>query len=147
MAMKDLIKTVMKNPKKYFGGLIYTQTLGSLFNSNNEFEKSLFEVNFNFKKNLAKLLVKCLKPQMDKDHKFSSFEKLFDMDSWQDKKGIETLMQHAETLHQSLSYIETLSVLCKHATKDKNRGDLFQRYQRLVTPRLAGIYADWKSFK
>lgn len=147
MAMKDLIKTVMKNPKKFFGGLIYTQTLGSLFNSNNEFEKSLFEVKFNFKKNLAKLLVKCLKPQIDKDNKFSSFEKLFDMESWQDQKGIETLMQHAETLHQALSYIETMSVLSKHATKDKGRGDLFQRYQRLVTPRLTGIYADWKTFK
>ena len=147
MAMKDLIKVVMKNPKKYFGGIIYTQTLGTLFSSNNEFEKSYYEVNYLFKKSLAKLLVKCLKPQIDKENKLSSFEKLFDMESWQDQKGIETLMQHAETLHQVLSYIETLSVLCKHATKDKSRGDLFQRYHRLVSPRLAGIYADWKTYK
>ncbi|MBA2404937.1 MAG: acyl-CoA dehydrogenase family protein [Bdellovibrionales bacterium] len=147
MAMKDLIKTVMKNPQRYFGGLLYTQTLGSLFNSSNEYEKNLFEVNFAFKKNLAKLLVKCLKPQIDKDNKISSFEKLFDMESWQDQKGIETLMQHAETLHQALSYIETLDVLCQHATKDKGRGDLYNRYQRLVAPRLAGIYTDWKVFK
>lgn len=147
MAMKDLIKTVMKNPQKYFGGLLYTQTLGSLFSTNNVYEKALFEINFDFKKNLAKLLVKCLKPQIDKDNKFSSFEKLFDMESWQDQKGIETLMQHAETLHQALSYIETLDVLCKHATKDETRADLFNRYQRLVKPRLTGIYTDWKTFK
>jgi hypothetical protein len=56
-------------------------------------------------------------------------------------------MQHAETLHQALSYIETLSVLSKHASKDETRGELFERYQRLVTPRLAGIYTDWKIFK
>jgi alkylation response protein AidB-like acyl-CoA dehydrogenase len=147
MAMKDLIKTVMKNPKKYFGGLIYTQTLGSLFSSNNAYEKVIFEINFEFKKNLAKLLVKCLKPQIDKDNKFSSFEKLFDMESWQDQKGIETLMQHAETLHQALSYIETLEVLCKHATKDDVRAELYYKYHRLVKPRLAGIYTDWKIFK
>jgi hypothetical protein len=54
---------------------------------------------------------------VDKEHKFSSFEKLFDMQLWQDEKGIETLLQHAETLHQALSYIETLSVLSKHASK------------------------------
>ncbi len=147
MAMKDLIKTVMKNPQRYFGGLLYTQTLGSLFSTSNTYEKNLFDINFNFKKNLAKLLVKCLKPQIDKENKLSSLEKLFDMDSWQDQKGIETLMQHAETLHQALSYIETLTVLSKHATKDPTRGDLFDRYQRLVTPRLIGIYADWKIFK
>jgi hypothetical protein len=147
MAMKDLIKTVMKNPQRYFGGLLYTQTLGSLFSTHNSYEKNLFEIKFQFKKNLAKLLVKCLKPQVDKEHKFSSFEKLFDMESWQDQKGIETLMQHAETLHQALSYIETLSVLSKHASKDETRGELFERYQRLVTPRLAGIYTDWKIFK
>ncbi len=147
MAMKDLIKTIMKNPQRYFGGLLYTQTLGSLFSTHNSYEKSLFEIKFQFKKNLAKLLVKCLKPQVDKEHKFSSFEKLFDMESWQDQKGIETLMQHAETLHQALSYIETLSVLSKHASKDESRGDLFERYQRLVTPRLTGIYTDWKIFK
>ena len=55
-------------------------------------------------------------------------------------------MQHAETLHQALFYIKTLTVLSKHATKDATRGD-FYLYQRLVTPRLIEIYADWKIFK
>jgi alkylation response protein AidB-like acyl-CoA dehydrogenase len=147
MALKDLIKTVMKNPQKYFGGLLYTQTLGSLFTTKDQFDRAMYEAKFEFKKNLAKLMVKCLKPQMDSGNKLSSLEKLFDMESWQDQKGIETLMQHAETLHQALSYIETMSVLAKHASKDSSRGELFGKYQRLVSPRLAGIYSDWKIFK
>ena len=147
MAMKDLLKVVMKNPQKYFGGLIYTQTLGSLLSTKNKFDKELYELKFEFKKNLAKLMVKSLKPQLDKDNKLSSLEKLFDMEAWQDQKGIESLMQHAETLSQAMAYIETLSVLCKHASKDTERGELFYKYQRLVTPRLAGIYSDWKTFR
>ena len=43
--------------------------------------------------------------------------------------------------------MDTLTVLSKHATKDITRGDLFDRYQRLITPRLVEIYADWKIFK
>jgi hypothetical protein len=84
---------------------------------------------------------------MDSGNKLSSLEKLFDMESWQDQKGIENLMQHAETLHQALSYIETMSVLAKHASKDSSRSELFNKYQRLVAPRLAGIYTDWKIFR
>ena len=147
MAMKDLLKVVMKNPQKYFGNLVYTQTLGSLLSTKNKFDKELYDVKFEFKKSLAKLMVKSLKPQMDKGNKLSNLKELFDMEAWQDQKGIETLMQHAETLSQALAYIETLSVLAKHASKDSSRGELFSKYQRLVTPRLAGIYADWKTFK
>ena len=147
MAMKDLVKTIMRNPQKYFGGLLYTQTIGSLISSKNKYDRSLFDIKYDFKKGLAKLMVKCLKPQMDKENKLSSLKEIFDMESWQDQKGIENLMQHAETLHQALSYIETLEVLSRHASQDESRGELFNRYSRLVTPRLVGIYADWRVFK
>jgi 3-(methylthio)propanoyl-CoA dehydrogenase len=141
MAMKDLIKIVMKNPQKYFGVLLYTQAFGSLVVGRNEFERKMFEVRYEFKKNLAKLLLKSLKPQLGKDN---GLKKLFQIKSWQEPKSIENLMAHAETLHQALSYLETLKVLSKHATKDVERGDIFSRYYRLVRPRLAGVYADWK---
>lgn len=138
MAMKDLVKLVMKNPQKYFGVLLYTQPLGSLLVGKNEFEKKMFEFKYEFKMGLGKLLVKCLRP------KDTSIDKLFDMKSWQDIKGIERLMAHAETLHQALSYLETLKVLARHAGKNPARGDLFNRYSRLVQPRLAAVYMDWK---
>lgn len=147
MAMKDLVKTVMKNPRKYFGDLLYTQTIGSLIVGKNEFDRIHFEANYEFKMNLGKLLIKSMKPQMDKENKLSSLEKLFHVKSWQNQQGIENLMQHAETLHQALSYLETLKVLAKHAAKDDGRSDLFHRYYRLVMPRLAGIYTDWKLYK
>lgn len=141
MAMKDLVKTVMKNPQKYFGVLLYTSSLGSLFTGKDEFEKKMFELKYEFKKNLAWLLLKCLRPSLEKGN---GIEKLFKIKSWQEPKGIENLMTHAETLHQALSYLETLKVLSRHARKDEARGDLFYRYCRLVQPRLAGVYTDWK---
>lgn len=141
MAMKDTVKMVMKNPQKYFAPLLYTQPLGSLLVGRGEFEKKMFELKYEFKMNLGKLLIKCLRPQLDKDN---GFDKLFNLKSWQEPKNIENLMTHAETLHQALSYLETLKVLSRHAAKDASRGDLFHRYARLVQPRLAGIYTDWK---
>ncbi|HXH73956.1 MAG TPA: acyl-CoA dehydrogenase family protein [Bacteriovoracaceae bacterium] len=141
MAMKDLVKTVMKNPRKYFGVLLYTSSLGSLLTGGDEYQKQMFDVKYEFKKNLAKLLLKCLRPQLDKDN---GLDNLFNIKSWQSPKGIEKLMTHAETLHQTLSYLETLKVLARHARKDASRGDLFYRYYRLVQPRLVGVYTDWK---
>jgi alkylation response protein AidB-like acyl-CoA dehydrogenase len=141
MAMKDLVRLVMKNPQKYFGVLLYTQPIGSLLVGRDEFEKKRFELKYEFKLNLGKLLIKCLRPQIDKDNRI---EKLFSIKSWQDPRGIENLMAHAETLLQALSYLETLKVLGRHAAKDASRGMLFNDYMRLVRPRLAGIYADWK---
>lgn len=139
MAMKDLVKMVMKNPQKYFGVLLMTQPLGSLIVGKNEFEKKMFELKYEFKMGLAKLLLKCLRPDTE-----GGIEKLFNLKAWQDQKGIEKLMCHAETLHQALSYLETLKVLGRHAGKDSARADLFYRYARLVQPRLAGIYTDWR---
>lgn len=143
MAMKDLMKIVMKNPKKYFGALFYTQTLGGMITGKNDFDKKVFEMKYEFKMNLAKLLIKCLRP----DKGFSDIDKLFNAKAWQSPEGIDNVMMHAETLYQALSYLEVLGVLAKHAAKDSSREELFNRYQRLVAPRLAGIYTDWKIFK
>jgi hypothetical protein len=53
-------------------------------------------------------------------------------------------MIHAETICQGLSYIEVLRVLANHAKKEPARSDLFERYRKLVAPRFAAIYTDWK---
>ena len=147
MAMKDILKTVMKDPRKYFSELLYTQTLGSLIKGGSEVDKSFFEINYDFKKNLAKLLLKCLRPQLEKGNKLSGLKEIFNLKSWQEPKGIENLMQHAETLHQAISYLETLKVLAKQANKDDSRKELFDRYQQLCLPRLSGIYTDWRIYK
>jgi alkylation response protein AidB-like acyl-CoA dehydrogenase len=141
MAMKDLMKNIFKNPKKYFADLIYPKTLAKMTMARNEYEKVMIEVQHDFKKNLAKLLLHSLKPQIDKDH---GIENLFKLKAWQDEKGIERLMIHAETLLSALSYLETLDVLSCHASKDKERATLFYDYHKLVIPRLEFIYADWK---
>ena len=72
-------------------------------------------------------------------------ENIFDVSSWMklDEERVNGLMIHAETLCAALSYMETLRVLCEHATTDEERSDLFFRYKRLIKPRLEMIYHDW----
>ena len=53
-------------------------------------------------------------------------------------------MEHAETLCQAMSYLETLRVLAWHAAKDESRVQLFNDYKVLIQPRLEMIYSDWK---
>ncbi len=43
--------------------------------------------------------------------------------------------------------MDTLTVLSKHATNGSTRCNLFDSYERLVTPRIVVIYAGWKIFK
>lgn len=62
---------------------------------------------------------------------------------WITEEKVNILMEHAETLCQASTYMETLRVLAEHANKDKERADLFYRYKKLVTPRLQAIYSDW----
>ena len=54
-------------------------------------------------------------------------ENIFDVSSWMklDEERVSGLMIHAETLCAALSYMETLRVLCEHATTDEERSDLF----------------------
>jgi hypothetical protein len=70
----------------------------------------------------------------------------FNAKEWLREENIEKLMVHAESIAFALSYIETLRVLTKHASRDESRGDLFDRYFKLVAPRFAAIYEDWANY-
>lgn len=136
MALKDMIKYAAKNPKKYFSNLFVKHPAFAWVGSDNLGQKELTNSQYNFKKNLVKLLMSCLKP--------SKLSDLTNPKAWMNEKNIDKLMQHAETICQGLSYLETLRVLANHASMDKDRYDLFKRYHTLVTPRLTSIYKDWE---
>jgi 3-(methylthio)propanoyl-CoA dehydrogenase len=141
MALKDLLKYVMKNPSKFAQSLVGNHPLKNLFTTN-EVTKSFSALNYRFKKKLTKLLIRSLRPDIDtKDP--SQIMSFFNSKNWLNEQSIEKVMIHAETLTQALSYLETLRVLAKHAEKDKSRLILFQDYLDLTAPRLEGIYTDW----
>jgi len=147
MAMKDFIKAMMKKPTKFIQSIVISHPIGTLMNDS-EFSRSYTKVQYEFRKHVATLVMRCFKPELKvselgfKDT-ISQVNKVFKKEYWQDTGRFDKLMVHAETLCQALSYCETLKVLAKHANRDPSRGDLYRRYQKLVTPRLAGIYADW----
>jgi alkylation response protein AidB-like acyl-CoA dehydrogenase len=136
MALKDLMKYIMKNPANFFLSTIGHTPLLSIGQSKNEVEKTFSQIQYQFKTKLMALLIKCLKPEQ--------IDKIFDFSSWQDEKRMSELMTHAETICFCMSYIETLRVLMKHALKDQERSALYFRYLKLIQPRLKGIYCDWK---
>ncbi|MEC7277785.1 MAG: acyl-CoA dehydrogenase family protein [Bdellovibrionota bacterium] len=136
MALKDTLKYVMKDPKKFFSGMFFKHPTTALINGDNEWSSQYKAVHYRFKKNLVSLVIGCLKPEAWKD--------VFDPKKWQQEERFEELMTHAETLCWALSYTETLRVLCDHANKDSARSDLFMRYHRLIEPRLEAIYKDWE---
>jgi alkylation response protein AidB-like acyl-CoA dehydrogenase len=142
MAMKDLMKFVMRNPTKYFTGLVNANPIANFFGASSECESKFNEVQYKFKKNFVKLLIKTLKPGTDTENPVE-LRKFFNAKEWLKEENIEKLMIHAETIAMALAFIETLRVLMKHANKSEDRADLFQRYYRLVSPRFAGIYEDW----
>ena len=93
--------------------------------------------------------IQCFKPELSLSERglretMTQINQVFKKEYWQEANRFDKLMVHAETLCQALSYCETLKVLAKHAVKDPARGDLYHRYLKLVTPRFAAIYADWK---
>ena len=148
MAMKDFIKSVTKDPKKFVQSLVTSHPLGTLIGGT-DLDRSMSSVEYYFKKNLAGLLMRCFKPEITATEKglfdaLTQMNQVFKKEYWSEAGRYDKLMEHAETLCQALSYIETLKLLCRHAKKDASRKDLFNRYQKLVTPRLEGIYADWK---
>ncbi|MFN8369759.1 MAG: hypothetical protein U0T83_03935 [Bacteriovoracaceae bacterium] len=117
---------------------------------NNAYQKNFKALQFEFKKNLALLIVRCLKPEASSSevkNPISELSKLFNTKYWQEADRYENLMYHAETIIQALSYIETMRVLTRHATKDSSRAPLLARYELLIRPRMKGIFADWKQFK
>jgi 3-(methylthio)propanoyl-CoA dehydrogenase len=123
MAMKDLLKGVMKSPLKVIGSMITNHCLIGLLTGKNKIKRTLNHQQYVFSKNLLCLIWKNYSPS---------------------KKNVDKLMEHAESLCWALSYIETLKVLHNHALKDSSRSKLFNDYHRLIMPRLTGIYCDWK---
>lgn len=145
MAMKDLMKFIMRNPTKYFRGLVNANPVANFFGADSEQESLFNGVQYEFKKNFVKLLMKTLRPGSSVTDPGEA-RKFFNAKEWLKEENVEKLMVHAETIAQALSYIETLRVLMQHATKDDTRIELFNRYHKLVAPRFAEIYEDWRQF-
>ena len=143
MAMKDLMKFIMRNPAKYFTGLVNANPIANFFGANTVYESKFNSIQYDFKRNFVKLLMKTLKPSANPDDPSES-RSFFSAKEWLREENIAKLMVHAETITQALSYIETIRVLAKHAEKDESRADLFNRYVKLVAPRFAAVYEDWK---
>ena len=136
MALKDLVKFAAKEPKIFFGGIISKHKAANLMSDDHACEKEFNELQYTFKTKTLSLLTKCLKPGEIKD--------FFNLKAWMAEEKVEGLMEHAETLCQAMSYLETLRVLAWHAAKDESRVQLFDNYKVLIQPRLEMIYADWK---
>jgi len=134
MALKDVVKYAMKDPKRFFSNVLFKHPGPELLKGTNDWSKSFKSVHYKFKKKMVSLLIKCLKPNSSE---------IFKIKNWGKEEGVNDLMEHAETLCQALSYMETLRVLCEHANKDESRKELFFKYKTLVTPRLEAIYTDW----
>ena len=137
MAMKDVLKFTLKNPSKFIQSMLLPQKNDDIIHSDAKYGDDFAKIHFKFKKNMAKLLLRVLKPNTSD---------MFNPKAWQDPDAIEHLMMHAETLCKGLSYIETLRVLSRHAQKDNSRKQLFNDYYQLVSPRLEAVYTDWKMF-
>ena len=136
MALKDLVKFAVKDPKTFFAGIISKHKAANLISDAHECEKEFNDLQYNFKTKTLALLAKCLKPGEVKD--------FFNLKAWMAEEKVDVLMEHAETLCQAMSYLETLRVLAWHAEKDESRIELFRDYKKLIIPRLEMIYADWK---
>lgn len=145
MAMKDLMKLIMRSPGKYFGSLVNTNPIANFFGSNSEAESKYKKAKYRFKKNFVMLLVKTLRPETNLENPADTM-KFFNTKEWLKEENVMKLMVHAETIAHGLSWLETLRVLQAHATKDESRNELFERYYKLVRPRFAAIYEDWKQW-
>ncbi|MDP7320035.1 MAG: acyl-CoA dehydrogenase family protein [Bacteriovoracaceae bacterium] len=142
MAMKDLMKFVMRNPTKYFTALVNANPVANFFGATSECESKFNNTQYEFKKNFVKLLIRTLKPGTDTENP-RELRKFFNAKEWLKEENVMKLMVHAETIMYALSYIEVLRVLMKHANQDESRAELFHDYYRLVKPRFAAIYEDW----
>lgn len=135
MALKDLVKYAVKEPKKFMANIFFKHPGKDLLKGSNGWEKEFRGLHYRFKKRMVGLMLKCLNPPKN--------FKILDPSKWVDEERVSNLMIHAETLCQASAYMETLRVLALHANKDKQRADLFNRYALLVKPRLEAIYTDW----
>jgi hypothetical protein len=153
MAMKDFLKKMISRPKRWIQELIIEHPLGSWIQGSS-YQHSLAQVNHEFRKSVSLLVLRCMKPELDFSGKSvkslaAQMGQVLSQEYWSSVERFDAIMIHAETLCQALAYLETLKVLAKHAEKHAERGSLYERYLHLVTPRLIGIYADWRehSFK
>jgi len=141
MALKDVIKYLMKNPARYLKSLVGIHPLTNLLSPNESFA-DFKTVHYNFKKKFLFLILNTMKPQINL-RDLDQVTQFFNSKSWNNQENIEKLMVHAETLIQALSYIETLRVLSVHSKNNPKYKKLFRDYHDLVYPRLQGIYSDW----
>ncbi len=143
MAMKDLLKYLLRDPGKFFASMINSNPVANVFSGHKKYQKEFLSVHYDFKKNLVKLIIKTLKPDVNYGDP-TEVMNFFKAKNWMKEESFEKLMIHAETICQGLSYIETLRVLAKQATKNEERADLFKRYKKLVLPRFKHVFEDWK---
>lgn len=134
MALKDLVKQAVKDPRRFMASIFTTHASLGLIAGKSQNQVEFQKVQYRFKKKMVKLIVSSLKPEGSR---------LLDPKAWQSEEKVNQLMIHAETLCQALCYTETLRVLAKHADLDSSRVDLYNRYSLLVRPRLEAIYTDW----
>jgi len=135
MALKDLIKYAMTEPKKFFANIFFKHPTQDLLKGSNKWEKDFREDHYSFKKKMVRMLLKKLNPPKNMS--------LLKPKKWVTEEKINALMENAETLCQGLAYMETLRVLAAHANIDASRADLFYRYRKIAIPRLEAIYSDW----
>ena len=134
MALKDMVKYAVKEPKRFASNVVFKHTWANPLKEGSEWMKNFKTIHFKFKRKLVSLLLQTLKPEGTE---------VFSLKSWAKEENINKLMTHAETLCQALAYIETLRVLCDHTNKEEERKVLYFRYRNLVQPRLEAIYVDW----
>jgi alkylation response protein AidB-like acyl-CoA dehydrogenase len=142
MALKDVIKYLMKNPARYLKSLVGIHPLTALLTPNQTFN-DFKSIHYYFKKKFLLLILNTMKPQINL-RDIDQITQFFNSKSWNNQENIEKLMVHAETLIQALSYIETLRVLSVHSKNEPKYKKLFQDYHDLIYPRLQAIYCDWE---
>lgn len=148
MAMKDFLKFTFRDPSRFFQKLVASHPIGTWVTENNPYERAFRSVSYDFNKALAGLLFKVIiRPEGESENK----DVVKELKRWVatkpsfklDEKKVDQLIVHAETFCQGLAYLETLRSLKKLALKDASQGALFDRYRKLVLPRLESIYKDW----
>ena len=136
MAMKDLLKYVMKDPKRFLKNIFFKHPKAAFGNDIRDWDMDFRKIHYHFKKKMIKLFLKTLNPPKN--------AKVLNPKDWMDEEKVNRLMIHAETLCQASSYMETLRVLMNHANIDDKRKGLYFKYAKLVKPRLEAIYKDWE---
>lgn len=136
MAMKDILKSTMKDPAGTF--LSYLKNLPVKSSLGNEVERGFGFLKSQFQTQLYKLIIKTLKPEEGSP---------FQLENWSSQAGADKMTRHAETICQALGHVEILEVLKKQAelnTPEQNeRKAIYERSLRLFRPRLEAIYTDW----